>query len=616
MVTEFYTAPSKQVGTIMRITMKRLVLYTILFSLFLALGANAATERGITIRPVAPTGEEVRGSQWLLVIGIDNYLRWPKLRTAVNDAKAVRDVLTSRYHFDKDHLYELYDADATRTNILKTFRTLANQVKPEDSLLIFYAGHGNMDTITKAGSWVPVESGLQDASAWIGNHDVKNYLNVDAIKAKHILLVSDSCFAGDFFRGYRGTLPVVTDAVIKKAYQLSSRQAITSGGLEPVSDAGFGGNSVFSHFLVAALKDNKKPHLIPSDLFPAVKSGVAQNAEQFPQLGGLFGVGGQDGGEYVFFLKQEGRLQGLAADSQARQAELERLRRMEADAVKTKEKEQAEISRKEREVAELDAQIAAMKSRLGTSAASSQDSLQGMLAMVEQKEKEAIQLQELRKQREGEERKRQAEITKLKAEAEARRVAAIEQDIATYQKIVASPYGKDMAVAAWQSLVSKYPDAKNTMMGDINALKIVLNLIVKTGGDGRFIAYDNGTVLDRKTNLMWAAKDNGRNINWASAKSYCENYRGGGYSDWRMPTQDELVGLYDKGIGYTPLCAASGYKDKVHLTNLINLSCWWAWASETSGFDAAIFGFDGGVRTWVRRSDEGGGRLLPVRSGK
>jgi len=34
------------------------------------------------------------------------------------------------------------------------------------------------------------------------------------------------------------------------------------------------------------------------------------------------------------------------------------------------------------------------------------------------------------------------------------------------------------------------------------------------GKDGRFIAYDDGTVLDTRTNLMWAAKDNGSNINW------------------------------------------------------------------------------------------------------
>ena len=35
------------------------------------------------------------------------------------------------------------------------------------------------------------------------------------------------------------------------------------------------------------------------------------------------------------------------------------------------------------------------------------------------------------------------------------------------------------------------------------------------GRDGRFVAYDNGTVLDTSTNLMWASKDNGNNINWA-----------------------------------------------------------------------------------------------------
>ena len=63
--------------------------------------------------------------------------------------------------------------------------------------------------------------------------------------------------------------------------------------------------------------------------------------------------------------------------------------------------------------------------------------------------------------------------------------------------------------------------------------------------DGNFIAYDNGVVLDTTTNLMWAAKDNGENIDWHDAKKECENYRGGGYTDWRLPTQDELLTLYD-----------------------------------------------------------------------
>jgi tetratricopeptide (TPR) repeat protein len=130
--------------------------------------------------------------------------------------------------------------------------------------------------------------------------------------------------------------------------------------------------------------------------------------------------------------------------------------------------------------------------------------------------------------------------------------------------------------------------------------------------DGRFIAYNNGTVLDTKTKLMWAAKDNGSNINWANAKSYCENYRGGGYSDWRMPTQDELEGLYDKGKSYktTP----SNFT--VNLIELIQLSSCWPWASETRGSDAAHFNFLTGKWNWLHQSYDTFNRALPVRSGK
>jgi len=129
--------------------------------------------------------------------------------------------------------------------------------------------------------------------------------------------------------------------------------------------------------------------------------------------------------------------------------------------------------------------------------------------------------------------------------------------------------------------------------------------------DNRFIAYDNGTVLDTWTNLMWAAHDNASDINWYNAKSYCENYRGGGYTDWRMPTQDELAGLYNAGKTYTTDCGAPA-----HLTELIHLTCHSPWASETRGSDAADFSFEFGGRDWSRRSYDSYIRALPVRSGK
>jgi len=137
----------------------------------------------------------------------------------------------------------------------------------------------------------------------------------------------------------------------------------------------------------------------------------------------------------------------------------------------------------------------------------------------------------------------------------------------------------------------------------------------ETGRDGRFIAYDNGTVLDTRTKLMWAAKDNGANINWQDAKTYCRNYRGGGYTDWRMPTQDELAELYDeKMINTNP--PAEGCGGDYHLTNLIHLTCCCPWASETRGSMAAYFGFSNGPREWLDQSYLGSIRVLPVRSGK
>ncbi|GEM_PF-1227825 len=107
-----------------------------------------------------------------------------------------------------------------------------------------------------------------------------------------------------------------------------------------------------------------------------------------------------------------------------------------------------------------------------------------------------------------------------------------------------------------------------TVVSDVSDLK-------ETGRDGRFIAYDNGRVLDTKTNLMWAARDNGEDISWSDAKRYCESYSRGGYKDWRMPTEDELKTLYDanKRNHY-------GYR----VTDMIGISGIFVWASETSNF--------------------------------
>lgn len=132
--------------------------------------------------------------------------------------------------------------------------------------------------------------------------------------------------------------------------------------------------------------------------------------------------------------------------------------------------------------------------------------------------------------------------------------------------------------------------------------------------DGRFIAYDDGTVLDEKSGLMWSAKDNGENINWHDAKRYCENHRVGGYSDWRLPTIDELRGLYDeKKSGYSLDCHSKN-PNNIYLTHLIHVSCGWVWSSKGSDSSAIYFNLLNGAGHSEHPSSHN--RVLPVRAGK
>src|ERR1700681_3623019 len=118
-------APCKKVRRRFTMLISRILLFCLILWVpaTAALAATqAADNRGVALRPVAPTGEKVKGEQWLLTIGIDSYLSWPRLKTAVNDAKSLKSILLERYNIDKGHVIELYDENATRKNIIGALR--------------------------------------------------------------------------------------------------------------------------------------------------------------------------------------------------------------------------------------------------------------------------------------------------------------------------------------------------------------------------------------------------------------------------------------------------------------------------------------------------------------
>jgi len=123
----------------------------------------------------------------------------------------------------------------------------------------------------------------------------------------------------------------------------------------------------------------------------------------------------------------------------------------------------------------------------------------------------------------------------------------------------------------------------------------------------RFSNNNEGTVTDAKTGLMWAAKDNVIPISWPDARSYCRDYRGGGFADWRLPTLAELTSLFDPEFKNE-----RGY----HVPNLLDTSAQSLWASETRGLEAARFNFTYGQVYWLRQNYSGPTRVLPVRRGR
>jgi hypothetical protein len=67
--------------------------------------------------------------------------------------------------------------------------------------------------------------------------------------------------------------------------------------------------------------------------------------------------------------------------------------------------------------------------------------------------------------------------------------------------------------------------------------------------------------IDPSTALMWATSDNGFNINWGHANKYCRGLKLGGYLDWRLPTVEELEGIYDGGASSETVVAGRAKGD-------------------------------------------------------
>ena len=575
-----------------------------IFSCFLLLSANAAS-RGISVISDLSHQSGKLGSYRALLIGISNYNdpKIPDLETAVNDANAMAKLLRERYGFQ---VKLLLNRKATREGIYRALRKLASSAKSDDSVLIYYAGHGDLDRTYDDGWWIPVDAKGGNPVTYLDNGQVQKAMR--SMKARHVLLISDSCYSGTLFGQARSMPQVIDDKYYLNLYNEKSRWGMTSGNKTPVSDRGTGNHSVFAYQLLKELRNSQKPYISTQELYTRIAPIVSNNSEQTPLCRPIRNTGDQ-GGEFVFVASSsvvveepslgsskaylsvesnvsdsrvliDGRFVGTTSLSDIEITSGEHSIQVEKNGYEPYTRRILFENGRTRDLFVVLDPKAPLKSRL----------------YVETRPKNAI-ISVLNI--------RPAFHQGMELDAGSYHVEVSADGYETQKVWVTLGSGQDKSIYVRLPKQAVAPSSSYSSYSSPREIK----------RDRRFIAYDNGTVKDTRTGLMWASKDNGKGVIWKDAKRYCENYRGGGYTDWRMPTQDELAGLHDNREVYR---ATQHVNTLVHLTKLIEISTCCLWASESRGHVANAFYFTGaGARgESVQFSPNPQVSVLPVRNDK
>jgi hypothetical protein len=254
-----------------------------------------------TAQPLAVKSGLNLGNYHALVIGNNDYRSYPKLKTAVNDATETASVLQEKFGFKTTVL-----KNATRYEILAALNELREQLTDQDNLLIYYAGHGELDDKTDKGFWLPVDAEQGNSRNWISNAAISDILNT--LKAKHVMVVADSCYAGTLSVA---AMPRVDESMpddLQKEWILAMSQArartvLTSGGVAPVLDGGGDGHSVFSRAFLDTLRKSDgiiEGHSVYREVLSRVQTKARSlNVQQVPEYAPAR-YAGHEAGEFFF----------------------------------------------------------------------------------------------------------------------------------------------------------------------------------------------------------------------------------------------------------------------------------------------------------------------------
>ncbi|UCG06602.1 MAG: caspase family protein [Desulfobacterales bacterium] len=208
---------------------------------------------------------EMRKNIWAVVIGINDYPHAPKLKYAVNDARAFYRHLVDYIQIPADNVTLLLDKDASLTQLRSALGTyLKNKAGKEDMVIIYFAGHGatEKDVLSPDGDGLekyllPYDADPKDlyASA-LPMREVSHIFY--RIQSERLIFIADSCYSGaSGGRTIRvsGIRANISDAFLERIAVGKGTIIMTASGANEVSaeDENLQ-HGVFTYYLLEGLK--------------------------------------------------------------------------------------------------------------------------------------------------------------------------------------------------------------------------------------------------------------------------------------------------------------------------------------------------------------------------
>lgn len=223
------------------------------------LSVELVDARGVASRPVSADvtverrDASAQGTLHVLAVGVANYRAvTPRLKFAADDARAIVGRLSknaSARFGGRIVTRTLTDAEATVARIGSTLKEMAAKARPEDTFVLFMAGHGTM--VGDQYYFLPWEQERVDDAAVrtqaLGQQQLRDWLSL--LPAKSLLLL-DTCRAGNALQ-LAAAAP--EDGAVSTLSRLSQRSVIVASSSDTVALEGYNGHGVFSWVVLDAL---------------------------------------------------------------------------------------------------------------------------------------------------------------------------------------------------------------------------------------------------------------------------------------------------------------------------------------------------------------------------